>query len=278
MLNELNSEIEEIEEILVGIADVIGSLFQTHKELTLEIVDKLLTELLPKYFKPESTVFETKMGLFIVDDMIEFLGQDLLGKIWGDIAKLVVNYADNSSVPLRQAACYGIGEFAANTKSNFNLYSEEMLSAIYKAYQYNDDGVSKEAWGFCRDNITSALGKLIFYQSSHLSDLVTIINAYITNMPLNFDVKQSKLQHKLFVDCLINSPDYLVGNNKENLPKIIRILGKLYNSPYVSEETNLSIKNILENMKNNSSMTSFILAAKDGCAINILQNLEEFFN
>ena len=50
----------------------MGSFFKTHKELCLDIVNKLLIELLPKYFNNNSSNFETKMGLFIVDDMVEF--------------------------------------------------------------------------------------------------------------------------------------------------------------------------------------------------------------
>ena len=44
--------------------------------------------------------------------MIEFLGQGLLEKIWLDIAKILIGFADNKATELRQAACYGIGEFS----------------------------------------------------------------------------------------------------------------------------------------------------------------------
>ena len=56
--------IEEIEDILVCIVDIFGTIFKTHKELTLEMVSKLLQEMLHKYLN-ETSFFETKMGVFI---------------------------------------------------------------------------------------------------------------------------------------------------------------------------------------------------------------------
>ena len=61
------------EEIQTAFSELFGSLFDTHKELTLEIVEKLLNIYLPKYFNENSSTFEKKLGLLIIDDMVEFL-------------------------------------------------------------------------------------------------------------------------------------------------------------------------------------------------------------
>ena len=65
MVGEIEKDIQEIEEVLVSIADVMGTLFNTHKELSLEVVNRLLTEYLPKYFLEKASNFEKKMDLFI---------------------------------------------------------------------------------------------------------------------------------------------------------------------------------------------------------------------
>ena len=38
----------------------MGTLFNTHKELSLEVVNRLLTEYLPKYFLEKASNFEKK--------------------------------------------------------------------------------------------------------------------------------------------------------------------------------------------------------------------------
>ena len=130
VVDEIQRDIEDYEEVLVSIADVMGSLFNTHKELSLEIVNKMLVELLPKYFKDAASNFEKKMGLFILDDMVEYLGQNLLDNIWTDIFKTIVSYTDHKVVELRQASVYGLGEFAKHTTKDFSIYVNDCLLAV----------------------------------------------------------------------------------------------------------------------------------------------------
>ena len=89
------------EEIITSFSDAIGALFKTHKEYSMEIAKKMVTDVLPKYFKEDASNFEKKMGLFIMDDMVEFLGQELLAPIWPDISKTLIAYTDHQSCDLK---------------------------------------------------------------------------------------------------------------------------------------------------------------------------------
>lgn len=47
-----------------------------------------------------------------MDDMIEFLGPDVLGEHYSEIANKVINFCNSNDSGIRQAATYGIGMIA----------------------------------------------------------------------------------------------------------------------------------------------------------------------
>lgn len=257
VLDEMDKDVEEVEDVLVSIADVMGSMFKTHKELTLEIVNVLLNNLLPKYFDKNASSFEIKMGLYIIDDMIEFLGQNLLSNVWPELAKLVLTYCDDKEPFLRQAAVYGIGEFAVNTTKDYGNYSGPMLDGLDKALRYNSDGQSKVQWATARDNAVSAIGKIIKHQPNSIS-LAELVKKWVDNLPLTEDEVEAQKQHKIFVDMLQNNVDMVIGSNKESLCKVIRILCKICDTKFSDDNTNEEIKKLLNGIKSNNQFSSYV--------------------
>ncbi len=53
-----------------------------------------------------------KFGIFLIDDMVEFLGYEILKAEWLDFGSILTKYTQEKSVVLRQASCYGLGIFA----------------------------------------------------------------------------------------------------------------------------------------------------------------------
>ena len=53
-------------------------MFKTHKQIYNEIVSIILTKIIPSY-SSSKTIFEIIMGLYMADDLIEYIGQDMLG-------------------------------------------------------------------------------------------------------------------------------------------------------------------------------------------------------
>jgi hypothetical protein len=277
LVDEIEKDIGEIEEVLVSIADVMGSLFNTHKELTLEIVGLLLREYLPRYFEEKSSNFEKKMGLFILDDMVEFLGQNLLENIWVDIAKILLRFPDDKATELRQASCYGLGEFAKHTVKDFNIFVSDILAGLSKAIEHSSDGEDEEEWGHARDNAISALGKIIKYQNQHV-DLNVIVPKWLSLLPLENDPQESKIQHDFLCEILLsNNAQLILGAENQHFPRVIRVLAKIYDTKHTTEETDTKIKTVFENIKQNSALHDFVRIAKEGCEQKILKKLNIYF-
>jgi len=265
-LDEVEKDIEEIEQIQSDIADVIGFLFKSHRELSGDIVNKVLQEMLPKYFRQDASNFEIKMGIFIADDMIEYLGQDYLKNVWNDLSKAVINFCDNSDCSIRQAACYGIGVFAQHTKFDFNLYFNTCLDALVRALAVQPRENEEYEWGLARDNAVASLGKIIKHQGSQNEDITkSLINQWLKYLPITYDTNECPEQHELVCDILMHKSELILGANNENLPLILRILARIYTTKYSTKEINEKIDNIFKLIKSNKELYDISINVSQSC-------------
>ena len=277
-LDNIKEGIEGVEDIITAFSDAIGALFKTHKEFSMEIAKKMISEVLPKYFQQNASNFEKKMGLFIMDDMVEFLGQELLVQIWPDIAKTLITYVDNHSCEIRQAASYGLGEFIKHTNVGYNKYAEEILKILYKGLEINSDGENSDEYQSAQDNIVTALGKLIKFRGNEYPNLKEIISKWLYNLPIQGDISESPGQHDLLCDIVMNSPDMIFGDKNDNVPKIIRILCKVYDSKYSNKDVNEKIKKIIEGIKKNGDLMACIPKAKENASKKVKSRIEKYFS
>ena len=276
-LNNIKDEIDEVENVITSYSDCIGSIFKSHKELSLEIAKKMITDVLPKYFLEKSSTFEKKMGLFIMDDMVEFLGQELLNEIWPNIAKTLVAFVDNHNSELRQASSYGLGEFIKHTKINYEQYANDILNILFKGLQVSSDGQTTDEYGQAQDNIVTAIGKLIKHQGNQYSNLIEIIDQWLQHLPIIYDINESAGMHDLLCDIILEKSDMIFGNNNKNVPKIIRILCKIIDTRYSNDSINEKIKKILDGIKNNSSLSPCIEEAKKDAPKKTLVKIQKYF-
>jgi len=53
---------------------LIGILFKTHPEQSKEVISIIYNTILPNAIKPENSPKMHKFGIFLIDDMVEYLG------------------------------------------------------------------------------------------------------------------------------------------------------------------------------------------------------------
>ena len=279
IIDEIKDQIEELEEIQTSISELFGSLFDTHKELTLEIVEKLLNIYLPKYFNENSSTFEKKLGLLIIDDMVEFLQQNLIGKVWDNIFKLLVHFSTNNNYDLRNAAAYGLGIFAQFTNQNFINYKDTLLNSVLNSMKFpnNIPKSEKEMMKFAKDNSVSALCKIIKYHGKELNDLNSLLQIWIDNLPITEDLEEGLINNKFLMEILMKEPNLILGEGYKNLEKIIIIIAKTYETEGCDNETNKEMKKFIELIKQNNNMLQILeklyKTHKKGKTLNKIKNL-----
>ena len=262
---DFENDIEEIEEIQEYTADIIGKLFKTHKELTMEMVGKITKDILPKYFRNDASVFEIKMGIFIVDDLIEFLGQDLLSNIWDDLAKIVIGFNTHHSIEIRRAASYGVGIFAKFTKNNFEKYAADCCNCLINGLNFqkkeSDDDDQFEG---AKDNATSSLGKIIKHQNTNI-DLAKVIPNWLNHLPILVDLDESEEQHLMLCQIINNKSSLVIGDDFANLPQVLKILARIYQTKkYSNDEIDGLIKGIIQNVLSNPTAKNIMINTREG--------------
>ena len=275
-LDNIKQNIEGAEDIITAFSDAIGALFKTHKEYCMEIAGKMVNDVLPKYFKNTATNFEKKMGLFLMDDMIEFLGQELLNAKWNDIFKILLQYVDHNSCEIRQAASYGLGQFITNTKNNYEIYAKDCLDILFKAFKVKMNEDEEEEYHSAQDNVTTALGKIIKDKKEFYSNLREIYDIWLDNLPITADLVESAGQHDILCDAILNSSDVVFGENNKNVPHIIRILCKIVKSKYSNDDIDKKILTILDAMKKNNAIVSLIPEAKKEASDKVKLKIEKY--
>jgi len=276
-LDNIKQGIEGAEDIITCFSDAIGALFKTHKEFSMEIAKKMVIDVLPKYFSEKSSNFEKKMGLFIMDDMVEFLGQELLGQIWPDISKTLITYVDNKSCEIRQAASYGLGEFIKHTNTDYSKYANDILNILYKGLEITSEGAAEDEYHSAQDNVVTAIGKLIKFRGNEYPNLKEIIQKWLNNLPIKGDISESAGQHDLLCDIILSSSDMIFGDNNANVPKIINILCKVYDSQYSNADVDVKIKKIFELIKQNSTLMELVPKAKEKATQKVKARIDKYF-
>jgi hypothetical protein len=248
----IEDDIKNLEDVQNEIADNIGILLKTHKQISDEIISKLLKNIIPAYTTSKN-IFEVKMGLYISDDLIEYIGQDMLGdENWGLMYKIVTELVVNKDTATRQAAAYGIGNFARFTTKNFDNYSKGLIDSLYNAMniQNNEDEEEDEeynSFGMSFDNMVSALGKIINYQSNSSivqAGLNELITKWIMNLPIKYDEVEQEQQHEWLADLFLQKRQLI---NENCYPHYFETLSKIYESKNSNEKINEKIKTIFNN-------------------------------
>ena len=91
MIKEENKSEQDLQ---LSIGEIFGALFKTHKNLCASVLVILFNGWIPNSLNNTDKV-KQKFGLFVLDDMIEFLGPDVLGALYREIAQQVIKFCSS---------------------------------------------------------------------------------------------------------------------------------------------------------------------------------------
>ena len=264
LMEDINDKIDEVESVMTSISDFFGALFESHKQLTLELVDEIIKKYLPKYLLDTSSNFEKLLGLLLLGDMAEFLHQELLNNIWNDICTILIKYSPHANYEVRNAACYGLGVFAQYTSQGFIDYGKNIIPAVINVINLPIDKklkkTDKENLKFARDNAISALGKIIKYHGQEFSnELNSLLDLWVNSMPIKQDKEEAKINNNFLLDILMKEPNKILGENNKNLGKIIVTLAEGYQTGATDEEMDKKIEQFAVGVKSNPEYNNILM-------------------
>mmetsp|Transcript_19732 Transcript_19732/g.24345 ORF Transcript_19732/g.24345 Transcript_19732/m.24345 type:complete len:515 (+) Transcript_19732:1395-2939(+) len=116
LIKEENSNEYDLQ---IAAAELMGTLFKTHREFVAPLVQRLRTEIIPACFSSNEQK-RFKFALFILDDMVEHLGPSYFSaEDFQFIVQTICGFCNHQSASLRQASAYGIGVIAQNAGEFF---------------------------------------------------------------------------------------------------------------------------------------------------------------
>ena len=264
VMEDIKDKIDETENVMKSISDFFGALFETHGHLTMELVNEIINNYIPKFLLETSSNFEKLLALLLLGDMAEFLKQELLSKIWGDICTILIKYSPHSDYEVRNASCYGLGVFAQSTTQNFSDYGKNIVPAIINVINLPIDKklkkTEKENLKFARDNAISALGKVIKYHGQEFpNELNSLLDLWVNSMPIKKDKEEAKMNIKFLLDILMKEPNKVLGDNNKNLGKVIVILTEGYQTDSTDTDMDKNIEQFALGIKNNTDYNNILL-------------------
>lgn len=219
----------------VAISDVIGTLFKTHKELSLGIVNFCYEKLLVKLLDAEATHEDHKLAIYIIVDIVEYVGPELVHDKWSALTEALVRFADNQRDDTRQAACYGIGVLAEKTShALFAPLANQVLAALDRA-MHVPKGEREDPYHHARDNIIAALSRVIKHQGVNIPYEV-VVPVWVQLLPISYDVVEAKLCHDLLTDLVMSNTATVLGANYERLEKVVHILAEVLETKLIKKK------------------------------------------
>ena len=192
----VDEEIKQEEEVQVAISELIGALFKTHKQMALGLANFLIYNILPKVFVDNQTENMLKFGIFLIDDIVEYLGYELLPKEWFEFGNLLLKYMTQKSCVLRQAACYGLGIFGQSTPTTAVAPDtiSIWLNALIESIKIPKGFEKERTYGHCRDNGVASIGKIL---KAHwnIIDVKPYLTLWIRFLPLKHDKEEGMAQN-----------------------------------------------------------------------------------
>jgi hypothetical protein len=76
-----------------------------------------------------------KFGIFVIDDMIEFLGIELIPDKWPQLCEALLRFACHKACSVRQAAAYGIGVLSEKSHQQFSENAPKCIARLFEALQ-----------------------------------------------------------------------------------------------------------------------------------------------
>lgn len=219
--DEIDEDAELIKEenrneydLQLSIAEAMGIIFKTHKEFSANLVAQLFATVLPQAIN-NTEKQKQKFALFILDDMVEFLGYQYLGDNYAQVAKQIIQFC-NSPVPaIRQAASYGIGIMAQNGGDSYRIVANDCLAGLKVAIEFHPPSGDKKSkvkqYNHAKDNAVAALGKIIKYQTATI-DPAQFVPHWVSMLPLKYDVEESKVQNEILAQILTEQPQLALGD------------------------------------------------------------------
>nr|CAD7590238.1 unnamed protein product [Timema genevievae] len=243
---QLANEDDEDVYILSKIADIIHSLFLSYKSDFFPYFDQIVNHFVKCLLAnalvvlssaakdgqievrisvgPEMPWSDHQWALCIFDDVIEYGGPNCV-KYQQHFLGPLLNYVSDEMAEVRQAAVYGWGALAQFGGESFAAVCAEAVPRLVKIIT---DPESRAVENINpTENAISAITKILKYNSSRLN-VQELLPHWLSWLPVWEDMDEAPHVYGYLCDLIEANHPLVLGNNHENLPKLIAIIAEAF--------------------------------------------------
>ncbi|RHZ80549.1 hypothetical protein Glove_134g184 [Diversispora epigaea] len=236
----INEEEETEESVLGELSKALHVILKTHRTSYLPSFDKLLP--IVTTFLADANPAARQWALCVLDDVVEFTGPASWNYHSHFLEKMLASLMDIAS-DVRQAAAYGVGVCAQFGGEN---YADAVAAALTPLFQViSSEGSRKEENVYATENAISAITKILKFNSSKF-DVNSVLPAWFSSLPILYDEEEASLTYTYLLDLLESQHPAILGNNNENIPRIITIFTEVLAAEILSEYVTSRMVNALK--------------------------------
>ena len=247
---EAEAEAEREEALISNLVECLGGLLRSLHSEFLPHFEQHLLAIFQQMISPEWEILTDRTAaLCVFDDIIEHCSDDGVGgsaRYIPALLPVIMGYAADPSVDVRQAAVYGLGVLCEKAPSFLNAdqlqaITQALVRLIEDPHAFSEDNASAS------DNAVSALGKLCKLSASGDGKLAAAaLPRWLATLPLSSDKTEALVVHRQLCDFMEASNAALLGENHAKLPEILCIFGRVLDTDTCDDELAKRISNLLK--------------------------------
>ncbi|KAL3846795.1 hypothetical protein ACJMK2_017751 [Sinanodonta woodiana] len=237
--------------ILSKIADVIHSLFGTHKEEFFPMFEQLLPHFV-KLLGPDRPWPDKQWGLCIWDDVLEHGGPHSV-KYQEFFLQNLLSYVCDKQAEVRQAAAYGIGVMAQFGGESYAQTCAECIPRLLSVIQDPESRSVDNA--NATENAIAAVIKICKYNSSCIN-VNEILPHWLSWLPVWEDEDEAVHVYNYLCDLVEMNHPVILGENNSNLPRVVQIIAETLNKDGLEkdEKVKTRVLDIVRQVQGNEQM------------------------
>lgn len=246
----LEEENEAEEEILDGVASIVGVALRKWGDAAMPLVDPLMPAFGDLVTGKLRTAGEKRIGVCFMDDVIEHApaaGAQYVPQILG----LLVHFAQHKDPDLKQAAVYGLGVAAVKRQEAFRPIASQVAASLIATLAPIKERTHGTQSSMCNDNVVSALGKIVELHGSE-AEASVLEHQWLPQLPLCCDEVEAMSAHEQLVRLLEASDRRVLGDQNSTLPHIISVFATVLSrgTDLASEDTVKRMALLIQQMRN----------------------------
>eukprot|EP01114_Cavostelium_apophysatum_P016598 TRINITY_DN4762_c0_g1_i1.p1 TRINITY_DN4762_c0_g1~~TRINITY_DN4762_c0_g1_i1.p1 ORF type:complete len:1093 (-),score=369.83 TRINITY_DN4762_c0_g1_i1:62-3340(-) len=233
------------ESIIAQIAEMLGALAKhTNKQLFATLFQEFVPVIL-NMLTPNNSSSTRQNALCVIDDVVEYLGPISLPFFPHFLPPTLQNITD-SDPATRQAAMFGVGLFAQAGGEQIAPYVSDMHSRLTQMIVM--PGSRTPEFAGPTENAISSVAKILKHHPTRV-DVAKAFPAWLSWLPVNTDKIESAVTYSHLCEFLEQNNPHLIGEQYQNLPKLMGLLSDIYQTDLINDQTGQRIVNIVKQMR-----------------------------